>query len=299
MSTILRIPEQRDYDVIASWVNDAEACTRWAGPSLPFPFTAERLPELLSIVGARSYCLSDGHGVCIGFGQCWTVEEEAVHIGRIIVSPQARGRGTGRLLCEKLIAKAIESAGSTEVTLRVYRDNHAARSLYVSLGFCVDESQSNNSLLFMRANVGALNAMTIAFRPAQSSDVPELVSLMSQLGYETSEGQLQAVIDEIRYRAGEVFVAESQRRVVGCVNAIIDVRLAEGKVGEVASLVVDDAWRGRGLGRSLLHLAEEWLSRRVDNVRIRANAKRADAPGFYQSSGYERLKQQIVFMKIV
>lgn len=151
ISATLRIPEQRDYDVIASWVSDAEACTRWAGPSIPFPFSAKSLPELLSMMGARSYCLSDSDDACIGFGQFWVVEKGAVHIGRIIVSPHARGQGAGRLLCEKLIAKAVQSTGSTKVTLRVYRDNQSARSLYASLGFSVDESQSSDSLLFMRA----------------------------------------------------------------------------------------------------------------------------------------------------
>lgn len=227
------------------------------------------------------------------------VEEEAVHIGRIIVSPQARGRGTGRLLCEKLIAKAVKSTGTTKVTLRVYRDNCAAFSLYTSLGFSVDESQSSNRLLFMKTNIGVLNDSTIAFRLAEFSDVPDLVLLMSQLGYETNDIKLQAVIEDIRCRAGEVFVAESAGCVVGCINAVIDVRLAEGRLGEVASLVVAEAWRGRGLGRSLLHMAEEWLSSRVSHVRIRANAKRDYAHSFYQSSGYEPLKKQIVFMKDV
>lgn len=251
------------------------------------------------MMGARSYCLSDNDGDCIGFGQFWTVEEGAVHIGRIMVSPEVRGRGAGRFLCEKLIAKAVELTDSTEVTLRVYRDNNTARSLYASLGFSVDESQSSDDLLFMRANIGALNAMTVSFRFAQFSDLPELVSLMSQLGYETCEMKLQTLIKEIRHGAGEVFVAEYGSNVVGCVNAVIDVRLAEGRVGEVASLVVDDAWRGRGLGRSLIHMAEEWLSSRVNHVRIRANARRIDAHSLYQSSGYEPLKQQIVFIKDV
>jgi ribosomal protein S18 acetylase RimI-like enzyme len=66
-----------------------------------------------------------------------------------------RGNGAGRLLCEKLIAKAREATGVSTVTLRVYRDNHAARSLYSSLGFFVIESESTDDLLFMSATANS------------------------------------------------------------------------------------------------------------------------------------------------
>ncbi|MGM0823930.1 MAG: GNAT family N-acetyltransferase [Pseudomonadota bacterium] len=107
------------------------------------------MPELLAVEGCSSHCLADIDNRCVGFGQFWPGKQGAVHIGRIIISPEARGSGAGRLLCEKLVAKARESTGASTVTLRVYRDNHAARSLYSSLGFVVIESESIDDLLFM------------------------------------------------------------------------------------------------------------------------------------------------------
>ncbi|WP_386079112.1 GNAT family N-acetyltransferase [Vreelandella sp. F11] len=149
MKEILRTPEQIDYQTIAAWVTDQKSCARWAGPLVPFPFAAEKLPKLLAVKGGSSYCLSDSSNSCIGFGQFWAGKEGAVHIGRIIIAPEARGKGVGRLLCEQLIAKARQSTGSSTVTLRVYRDNHAAHSLYSSLGFFAIESESTSDLLFM------------------------------------------------------------------------------------------------------------------------------------------------------
>ncbi|NWO17992.1 MAG: GNAT family N-acetyltransferase [Corynebacterium sp.] len=151
METVFRIPQKTDYDAIASWVVDEKACARWAGPTVPFPFSPERLPELLEMDGCSSYCLSDSNNECIGVGQFWTGEHGAVHIGRIIISPEVRGIGAGRVLCEKLIDRALRSTGAHIVTLRVYRDNNAARSLYSSLGFFVVDSESTGDLLFMRA----------------------------------------------------------------------------------------------------------------------------------------------------
>ncbi|NYS61248.1 GNAT family N-acetyltransferase [Vreelandella salicampi] len=151
MKATLRRPEQTDYKTIASWISDEKACSRWAGPSVPFPFAAEKLPELLAMEGEASYCLFDSNNDCLGFGQFWPGKQGAVHIGRIIISPEARGRGAGRLLCEKLIAQARQSTGLSTVTLRVYSDNSAARSLYSSLGFSLIESESTSDLLFMES----------------------------------------------------------------------------------------------------------------------------------------------------
>ncbi|MEP4547415.1 MAG: GNAT family N-acetyltransferase [Saccharospirillum sp.] len=152
MDLELRTTEQSDYDAIATWIEDATSCSRWAGPLVPFPFSARELPELLSVKGGSSYSLYDSNNNCIGFGQFWVVKQGAVHLGRIIISPEARGFGAGRLLCNKLMAKAMQEAGAARVTLRVYRDNAPALSLYSSLGFSIIESESTDNLLLMSAS---------------------------------------------------------------------------------------------------------------------------------------------------
>ena len=145
----LRATEPSDYDTIATWIQDAVSCSRWAGPLVPFPFSARELPELLSAKGGSSYSLAAGNNRCIGFGQFWVIRQRSVHLGRIIISPEARGVGTGRLLCKKLIAKAIQETDAARVTLRVYRDNAPALSLYSSLGFAIIESESTDKLLLL------------------------------------------------------------------------------------------------------------------------------------------------------
>lgn len=139
--------------------------------------------------------------------------------------------------------------------------------------------------------------MPLNCRTARNSDVSALVGLMAQLRYDVRDKELLEVVSAIRQGHGEVFVAEMDGETVGCVNAIVDVRLAEGRVGEIASLVVRESHRGHGIGKALLAYAERWLSSRVDSVRIRANAKRSDAHGFYRAAGYTRVKEQSVFIK--
>lgn len=156
----LTAPTASDYHELASWIADAEQARRWAGPNLPYPFTADALEALLELPGINvsSFCLVDARGMC-GFGQFWqplpaavsasAAIENSVHLGRIIISPHQRGRGLGRALMEQLITKAIEVTGASAITLRVYRSNVAAATLYRQFGFVAVDALSNEELLFM------------------------------------------------------------------------------------------------------------------------------------------------------
>lgn len=147
----LRPPTESDYAPIASWIPDAKAALRWAGPLLNFPFPALHLSAALAVPGyeVSSYCLVDGNLQPEGFGQHWVSQPGFVHLGRIIVSPGARGRGIGRLLCQELLDTAISSSQAKAATLRVYRDNTAAVRLYESLGFQEVKAESTPEVLFM------------------------------------------------------------------------------------------------------------------------------------------------------
>ncbi|XLZ69957.1 GNAT family N-acetyltransferase [Massilia sp. SR12] len=149
----LRPANGPDFETIASWIPDAAAARRWAGPLLSYPFTAADLPAALAIPGCQtsSHCLVDDYiETPLGFGQYWVFQADAVHLGRIIIAPDARGRGLGRALCQHLIEAALAGTQAKAVTLRAYRDNVAAVDLYESLGFAEVESESTNEVLFMR-----------------------------------------------------------------------------------------------------------------------------------------------------
>ena|ERR1035437_1834278 len=151
MNPVLRVPNASDYDAISSWIPDAVSCARWAGPRLRFPFTPQELPELLEVSSAFSFSLAQGNGTLLGFGQFWSRTEGSAHLGRIIVSPHKRGCGYGKALCKLLIAEALNATSAETITLRVYRDNASALSLYSNLGFLIVESESNADVFAMEA----------------------------------------------------------------------------------------------------------------------------------------------------
>lgn len=55
-------------------------------------------------------------------------------LGHLVVTPEARGSGTGRRLVE-LVIEAARSAGYERLELATFSDLSAARSLYLSVGF--------------------------------------------------------------------------------------------------------------------------------------------------------------------
>lgn len=152
MNVSLRATIASDYEAIASWVKDAAAGLRWAGPRLPFPFVASDLLTLLAMPGANesSYSLIDDCAKPCGFGQYWVLQHGAIHLGRIVIDPNFRGQGLGRALCQQLISAALQSTSATAVTLRVYRDNLVAVRLYSTLGFVEVAAESTDAVLFMR-----------------------------------------------------------------------------------------------------------------------------------------------------
>ncbi len=139
--------------------------------------------------------------------------------------------------------------------------------------------------------------MAIDYRPAESGDREVISELLKQLGYEVTPQQVIQRLQAIRQRQGEVIVASDGRRVIGCINAISDLRLAAGEVGELVSLVVDTEYRGQGIGKALVAEAIKVLKNNGCNrVRVRANILRADAHRFYNSLGFRENKSQKIFL---
>lgn len=97
----------------------------------------------------------------------------------------------------------------------------------------------------------------------------------------------------------EVFVAEVNEQVVGTVD--VRVRLIAGnalvlerRVGYLLQLVVDEAARGRGIGRALMEAAADWARRGgCNSVELGVYEFNAPALALYRSLGYETLSRRM------
>lgn len=123
-----------DLILVASWVRTAEECRLWAGPDVSFPIRPRELAAETGFSAAVNLVLAGEAGTA-GFGQVlWHDAGRRAHLARVIVRPDARGRGLGSALVEALLGRAA-AAGARVATLNVYAANAAAVRLYETAGF--------------------------------------------------------------------------------------------------------------------------------------------------------------------
>ncbi|MBW4551454.1 MAG: GNAT family N-acetyltransferase [Aphanocapsa sp. GSE-SYN-MK-11-07L] len=150
------------------------------------------------------------------------------------------------------------------------------------------------------ANVNPRNPITI--RKAQNQDAERIAVLCQQLDYQASP---QAVLTRLQHMQQDeqhvIYVADlGSERVVGWVHAHVCDSVVMPPQALLLGLVVDQKYRGSGIGRRLMQQVEQWASeRKCDAVLVRSNVKRQEAHSFYQKIGYANTKQSKVFSKVL
>jgi ribosomal protein S18 acetylase RimI-like enzyme len=138
----------------------------------------------------------------------------------------------------------------------------------------------------------------IAIRPARTSDAEALADLAGQLGYAGTAEQMRTRLGAMGAARAEVFVAEIEGRVVGWIALRGDVSLEAGPLAEISGLVVDETYRGGGIGAKLTAEGERWARERgYPRIRVRSRVARERAHHFYERLGYRERKTQKVFDK--
>ena len=131
--------------------------------------------------------------------------------------------------------------------------------------------------------------MTIAIREMGPADISAGRLLLSQLGYDSTLQEVKRRYDAIREKQDHaVLVGEQDGRVVALLH--LYERPAFDKPPEVIvqALVVDQNWRGTGVGKSMMNMAERWAAdRRFSSVALTSSVSRSDAHSFYNRIGYK------------
>ncbi len=147
----------------------------------------------------------------------------------------------------------------------------------------------------------------------QASDVGRVAVLCGQLGYPSTVAQVRTRFDVLSRRPNEaMFVAsapapsrdgarphyENVMGIVGWVHVGETLTLESDASAEIFGLVVDEHYRGAGVGSSLMRAAEKWATEQgYGEVRLRSNVLRQQAHEFYRHIGYEVVKTQMTFRK--
>jgi predicted N-acetyltransferase YhbS len=142
--------------------------------------------------------------------------------------------------------------------------------------------------------------MDFRVRAAKPSDAEAIAHLSRELGYPCD---LRTIRERLRRVLGRddqrVIVAEVPKGpVCGWLQAHSSVAVESGLRVEIVGLIVSEAMRRKGVGRSLVALAETWAQEiSAEFVVVRSNAKRVESRVFYPSLGFVPSKTQVVYRK--
>ena len=139
-------------------------------------------------------------------------------------------------------------------------------------------------------------------RLARLGDARRVATLCHQLGYPVSQEEAQRRLKCIQQdERHAVYVAELvDGYVIGWVHVYLRMLLLANQHAEVGGLVVDENHRGRGIGRILMQHAEQWArGQGCETIYVRSNVVLERAHIFYRGIGYDNIKSQRTFLKVL
>ncbi len=129
----------------------------------------------------------------------------------------------------------------------------------------------------------------LRIRPAAVADNLALASLITALGYPTSEPEMRARLAAIMARAEyTTVVAELGGTVVGMAGAMLaHFYEKNGRYVRLVALVVNPAHRGAAVGEALVCEVERWSAAQgASEVVVNSATERVRAHRFYERLGY-------------
>jgi GNAT superfamily N-acetyltransferase len=138
--------------------------------------------------------------------------------------------------------------------------------------------------------------MEITIRNILISDASSVSRLSEQLGYSLSENTGDNIKNILALTDHIAFVAIDDKEVVGWVHAFKTTTIESSPFIELAGLVVDEKYRGNGIGKKLVEYVKQWCAgKKISLLRARSNVKRKEAHKFYLDLGFTEIKEQKAF----
>jgi GNAT superfamily N-acetyltransferase len=131
--------------------------------------------------------------------------------------------------------------------------------------------------------------VAVTVRDAARGDAEAVARLLGQLGYPAEPDAVAARLERLAIVGDRVVVAEADEEVVGLAQLQVTPTIEyERPAAKIGALVVDEAHRGQGVGRTLVAaLEEEARTRGCVLMFLTTSAHRGDAHEFYRRVGLE------------
>ncbi|KFG94162.1 GCN5 family acetyltransferase [Burkholderia paludis] len=141
-----------------------------------------------------------------------------------------------------------------------------------------------------------MTPLDILIREPRASDHAAIACLLQQLGYQTTPALVLEKIEALLPSpTDKIIVASARDEVVGSISLhALPLFHAPGNLGRITSMVVDERYRGNGVGSALIAAAEHWF-RQVGCVKLEVTSgdHRPAAHRFYERHGFLRDGQRL------
>lgn len=144
----------------------------------------------------------------------------------------------------------------------------------------------------------ASSELGASVREALPSDAQRIASLALQLGYDVPLAHVERQLAHLGDRRAVLVAVVPRAGVVGWTSVAVHETVIDGERADIEGLVVEDEYRGNGVGELLVKAAETWARRQgCTSMRLLSNVVRERAHRFYKRLGYDVLKTQHAFKK--
>ena len=150
--------------------------------------------------------------------------------------------------------------------------------------------------------------MKISIRQANSSDVEEIAGLLGELGYPSTETEIEARLKLVESSSSDAVIVATvgdvlavlgppRDRVVAFLSLHVIPYFTTGNlVGRVSAFAVEEAERYQGIGRQMMAAAEDQARKMgCKAIEVTSADHREDAHAFYARLGYP--KTSVKFFK--
>ena len=130
----------------------------------------------------------------------------------------------------------------------------------------------------------------MTLRHATPDDADRISELLGQLGYPATAAAVRRRLERLAAsNADETWIAERDAEIVGLVGLHVSESLEhDGPVGKISEIVVEERFRGKGIGATLMEAAEREARRRGCVLLFLTTAeRRGEAHRFYRRLGFE------------